>query len=97
VRDEDARPVHRFLGYADPLQADVYGSTEGNAARVPFEQWTTLEHHRAAARWRLLLQVDSDLSREFCFGDNGVLAFMIREDDLAARRFERVWVEWQSH
>ena len=97
VRDEDARPVHRLLGYADPLQADVYGSTEGNAARVPFERWSTLEHHRAAARWRLLLQVDSDLSRDVCFGDNGVLAFMIREDDLAAGRFERVWVEWQSH
>jgi uncharacterized protein YwqG len=97
VRDDDERPVHRLLGYADPLQADVYLCTEGNASRVPTASWTTLEHHRAAARWRLLLQVDSDPAREVLFGDGGVLAFMIRDDDLAARRFDRVWVEWQSH
>jgi hypothetical protein len=97
VRDEDERPVHRVLGYADPLQSDVYLATEGNASRVPLAAWTTLDHHRAAARWRLLLQIDSDPAREMLFGDGGVLSFMIREDDLAARRFERAWVEWQSH
>jgi hypothetical protein len=97
VRDEDERPVHRLLGYADPLQSDVYLATEANATVLPLSSWGSLEHHRAAARWQLLLQIDSDPAREMLFGDNGVLAFMIREDDLAARRFDRVWVEWQSH
>lgn len=97
LRDEGERPVHRLLGYADPLQADVYLCTEGNATRLPLDEWKTLEHYRRAARWRLLLQLDSDPKRDIHFGDGGVLAFMIREDDLAARRFDRVWVEWQSH
>lgn len=97
VRDDDEHPVHRVLGYADPLQADVYLATEGNASKVPLAAWTTLAHHKAAARWRLLLQIDSDPAREMLFGDGGVLSFMIREDDLAARRFESAWVEWQSH
>lgn len=97
VRDEGERPVHRLLGYADPLQFDVYLSTEGNSSKAAPASWSSLEHHRAAARWRLLLQIDSDPARKMLFGDNGVLAFMIREDDLAARRFDRVWVEWQSH
>jgi uncharacterized protein YwqG len=97
VRDESERPVHRVLGYADPLQADVYACTEGNAAERPFDTWTSREHFAAASRWRLLLQVDSDPDRGLSFGDDGVLAFMIREEDLAARRFDRVWVDWQSH
>jgi uncharacterized protein YwqG len=97
ARDEDERPVHRLLGYADPLQSDVYLCTEANATGLPLASWGSLEHHRAAARWQLLLQIDSDPAREMLFGDNGVLAFMIREDDLAARRFDRVWVDWQSH
>lgn len=97
VRDEDERPVHRLLGYADPLQSDVNLDTEGHATKLPFSAWRTLDHHRAAARWRLLLQVDSDAARDVLFGDGGVLAFMIREEDLAERRFDRVWVDWQSH
>lgn len=96
VRDEDERPVHRLLGYADPLQADVYLCTEGNATRLPLDAWNTRDHCRAAARWRLLLQIDSDPARDVLFGDGGVLAFMIHEDELAARRFDRCWVEWQS-
>jgi uncharacterized protein YwqG len=97
LRDEDERPLHRLLGYADPLQADVYVCTEGHSKQVDFDAWTTLAHHRAAAEWQLLLQLDSDPKREILFGDGGVLSFMIRKDDLAARRFDRVWVEWQMH
>lgn len=97
VRDEDERPVHRVLGYADPLQADVYQCSEGNAGKLPFERWTAVETLRAASRFRLLLQVDSDPEAGLLFGDGGVLYFMIRDDDLAARRFDRVWVDWQSH
>jgi uncharacterized protein YwqG len=97
LRDEEDRPVHRLLGYADPLQSDVYVDAEGMSGRIPFERWTTAEVIHAATRWRLLLQVDSDAHRGMLFGDGGVLSFMIREEDLEARRFDRVWVVWQSH
>lgn len=96
VRDEDERPVHRLLGYADPDQGDVYIAAHGNSARTPFDTWETPAHYRAAAGWRLLLQVDSDPQRDMMLGDLGVLYFLIRPDDLAARRFDRVWVDWQQ-
>lgn len=95
IRDEGERPVHRLLGYADPNQSDVYIAAQGNDGRAPFDTWETPAHVRAAAMWKLLLQVDSDPERGIMLGDLGVLYFLIRTDDLAARRFDRVWVEWQ--
>src|SRR5262249_5177174 len=50
LRDEGDRPVHRLLGYADPLQSDVYVDAEGMSGRIPFDQWTTPEVIRAATR-----------------------------------------------
>jgi uncharacterized protein YwqG len=98
LHDEvEERPVHRVMGYADPLQSDVYLATEADASGLPLDDWGSLAHHRAAARWRLLFQIDSDVSRNITFGDGGALAFMIREDDLGARRFDNVWVQWQKH
>lgn len=96
VRDEGERPVHRLLGYADPDQSDVYIAAHGNSACTPFDTWETPAHYRAAAEWRLLLQVDSDPQRGMMLGDLGVLYFLIRPEDLAARRFDRVWVDWQQ-
>jgi uncharacterized protein YwqG len=58
-------------------------------------------------RWTLLLQLDSDESEDadgatdphagpgFCFADAGRLYLWITKDDLAARRFDRVWPVWQ--
>jgi uncharacterized protein YwqG len=44
-----------------------------------------------AGDWRLLLQVDSDEQFGWMWGDMGTLYFMCREDDIAQRRFDRVW------
>ena len=50
---------------------------------------------RTKAEWRLLLQLDSDDELGWCWGDMGTLYFWIREDDLRARRFDRVWLQLQ--
>lgn len=96
VREEADRPVHRLLGFAESLQSDVCVNTEGNSAVAPLSSWHTQVHFERAAGWRSLLQLDSDLSRDVLFGDGGVLSFMLRADDLAAHRFDRVWCDWQS-
>ncbi len=42
----------------------------------------------------LLFQIDSDESLDLMWGDMGVGHFFIREQDLAARRFDRVLYNW---
>ena len=50
----------------------------------------------AKARWKLLLQVDSDDASGMMWGDAGMLYHWIR-DDLAARRFDRTWCVMQCY
>lgn len=48
-------------------------------------------------RWQLLLQLESkeDMDPELSFGDSGRLYFFLPREDLAARRFDRVWTVLQ--
>lgn len=47
--------------------------------------------------WRLLLQVDSNHDDgNFTWGSAGRLYFLIRKEDLIARRFDRVWLNLQT-
>lgn len=51
-----------------------------------------------ADHWNLLLQLDSDEAGPgWMWGDVGRLCFWIRDEDLAARRFERVWMQLQCY
>ena len=45
-----------------------------------------------ASAWRLLWQVGSDDELGLYWGDLGNLYLLIRDEDLAARRFERAWL-----
>lgn len=50
-----------------------------------------------AFSWRLLLQVDSSPNDgNFCWGSEGRLYFLIRKEDLIARRFDRIWLNLQT-
>lgn len=49
----------------------------------------------SAAEWRLLLQIDSDDDMIWSWGGGGRIYFLCRESDIAARRFDRVWVVLQ--
>jgi uncharacterized protein YwqG len=46
----------------------------------------------SALEWRLLLQVPSADAAGMMWGDVGCLYYWIRQDDLAARRFDRSWM-----
>ena len=50
-----------------------------------------------AREWRLLLQLTSDETVDFMWGDAGNLYFMIKESDARAGRFERTWLQLQCH
>lgn len=78
---------NRLGGYPHNLQSNnlealAEHALTGNYPAHDLNGWTT------AARWRLLLQLDSD---EFMWGtDCGILYFMIHDDDLQRRDFSRV-------
>lgn len=95
----EERPAQRVLGYADPLQSSPNIDTEARASGLPPAQWESPETVRRACDWQLLLQADSEPDEEprVLYGDGGVLCFLIRRDDLAARRFDLAWLDWQSH
>lgn len=94
---DEERPRDRLLGYADPLQGDVYAQCAAEAEGMAKEEWGTWAALARAAGWSLLFQADSDPEAGVYLGDGGLLYFMIRPEDLAARRFDRVWTVWQSH
>lgn len=100
--DEQASSLHRFLGHPSPVQgnlqleAEVFsrGKNPGSPAGyegLPNDALTT------SRRFRLLLQVDSCEHLEWSWGDEGRLYFLIAEEDLREKRFDRVLVHWQSH
>jgi uncharacterized protein YwqG len=70
------------VDYADPATRD--------GARVLYVP------SGAAADWRLLAQFGSDEATGMEWADGGVLYWTIRPDDLAARRFDRAMLTWQS-
>jgi uncharacterized protein YwqG len=49
-----------------------------------------------AGDWLMLAQIDSDPATQE-WGDSGRLSYWIPKQDLAAGRFDRVWVLDQSH
>lgn len=81
--DDDDRPRHRLLGYADPLQND------------PWEQCATAEPDVPPAQWQLLAQIDSEPDAQL--GDNGLVYVLIPRDALSAGDFTRARGVWQMH
>lgn len=100
-RDFGRLPQHQVGGYPNPVQNDQMqlmcqlASNGIDCGEDPtgdqrFESLTP-----GARDWRLLLQVDSDDRLNFMWGDCGRLYFWIRQRDLAAGKFDEVWVVLQ--
>ncbi len=87
-------PDHRLSGHAkpiqDPVELDIAHAQLGG--EVSYEDPTL---HQEALRWNLLAQFDSDHWARMMWGDCGTLYWLIRPDDLAARRFEEASFTWQ--
>lgn len=93
-----SRIIHRMFGHAQDIAGDFkldceiasrdlelgddfdFSSKEGENIALASEEWV------------LLLQLDSDAGARMMWVDDGRLYFAIRKQDLAARRFERVWM-----
>lgn len=90
-----------LLGWPDTVQGNMTVECElvsrgiymGGTQPLPQD---ALEAARrdSVENWRLLFQLDTvaDNGFELMFGDCGRVYFYIRKEDLAARRFDRVWL-----
>ena len=95
--------AHRIGGYADELQGDLalqaqfvsHGIYCGTPSGYKEGRKRGLEC--GVDDWRLLLQVDSDARSGMTWGDVGRLYFLIREDDLRKRKFDKARTIIASH
>lgn len=97
-------PSHKLLGWPDIVQSNITVECElvsrgwnlGGSQKIPEADIQEAER-TSPDGWRLLFQLDSfqagDL--DLMFGDSGSIYFYIRKEDLAARRFDRVWLVLQ--
>lgn len=96
-------PVHQIGGWPNYMQAPFWRDCElGLRGVEPLGS----DGQRLASdsafldgldEWRLLLQLDSDEDgSRWDWARGGVLYFSIRRSDLAARRFDRVWLSLQT-
>jgi len=81
--DDDDRPRHRLLGYADPIQDDPWAHCARADGRLP------------AKEWQLLAQFDSE--PDAMFGDDGMIYIFIPPDALHCGDFTRARGVWQTH
>lgn len=93
---EVPRPAHQLGGQAKPIQeAPEFSAARRAIPRNPGDDWNDPEFIAETRRWILLAQIDSDRSADMVWGDVGTLYWMIRPEDLAARRFDEVAFTWQ--
>lgn len=99
---ESPSPCHRLLGWPDIIQGSMPQECElvsqgyylgGGWQDIP-EEVRREAARTAPEEWRLLFQLDSFGAQNFSldFGDCGSIYFYIRKEELAARRFDRIWL-----
>jgi hypothetical protein len=91
-------PGIRLLGQPYNLHGPTLLQCDLAARGVQHVQWdlVTVEQERdAARRWQLLLQLYGGREVPYNWGGGGVLHFCIERAALAARDFQRTWVNMQ--
>ncbi len=104
---EDPNDRSQLLGWPDVIQNSMFDECDlvtqgyylGNGwVKIPKEVRQQAEE-TARDRWMLLFQLDTVELGDFelMFGDCGHIYFYITKEDLAARRFDRIWLILQCY
>ena len=99
---EDPDDRSQLLGWPDIIQNNMTLQCElisrgyylgGSWEKIPLEERSALRTPSVRV-WQLLFQLDTVENGDFelMFGDCGRIYFYIRREDLAQRRFDRVWL-----
>ena len=101
IDDDEAEPPPevRLGGWPMLIQNDI--QSEAQLASNGVDTLSGPDHARGEAllaeawRWRLLLEIGSVDAAGMMWGDVGSLYFQMRDDDLAAGRWDRAWMALQ--
>ena len=89
---------NKLLGHSDNIQGGMELEceyvTHGLYCGDPsgYQKAKALGLHKNAARWTLLMQVESNEDIGMMWGDLGRLYLWITEEDLKAKRFDKCWL-----
>lgn len=96
--------IHRMFGHPDVVQEEsmpLMCQMASNGVDLYGSDWRTDPAQAALASgardWVLLLQLDEEDAAGMEWGDCGRLYYWIRRQDLAERRFDRIWLIYQCH
>ena len=96
--EEREGACNKLLGHSDNIQGGMELEceyvTHGLYCGDPsgYQKAKALGLHKNAARWTLLMQVESNEDIGMMWGDLGRLYLWITEEDLQARRFDKCWL-----
>ena len=82
------RVEHQISGHASPVQGPVEYDV-ANATLAERHEWGDPPLDDEAERWVLLAQFAGDHDADMMWGDEGTLYWLIRAEDLAARKFDQ--------
>jgi uncharacterized protein YwqG len=103
TRDAYLISGHALGGWPCPIQGEMETECQlvsnGIFCGLPEGYASTKAAHLrpGAADWRLVLQLTSDESAGFEWGDSGTIYVWMREQDVRARRFDRCWTVLQCY
>ena len=102
--DAEYSGLNKMFGWPDLVQGSIFEEaqyvTEGGmnmGGPEGYNEDLAKKLKPGVKDWELLFQMDSDDNADMMWGDLGTLYFVIKKDDLAARRFDRIWFSWQCH
>ena len=105
--DKEGDPEgHKLLGYADIIQNEMLTDCERVSRGIiidsqyihrGLQQEDKQDIRQKAKDWVLLLELGTIETDDFewMFGDCGMLYYYIRKEDLAAKRFDKLWFSLQ--
>ena len=101
--DADYSGRNKMFGWPNLVQGSIFEEAQYVTGGLDMSGRSELDREKAKSLetgikdWVLLFQMDSDDNADMMWGDLGTLYFVIKKDDLAARRFDRIWFSSQCH
>lgn len=98
----DDELINKLLGYSDNIQDEMEIDCErlynwpGNNI-VNYNAKKAAIFRSEAAKWRLLLQIDSDETSEMMWGDCGRLYFWVKKEAMLNKQFDKTWFFLQCY